>query len=232
LHHLDRAQKRRVEEAARDYLGEVRTRQPNGPYLLSGYSGGGITAYEMAQQLKAAGEEVAVLALLDTPLPVRPALTKPDKAMIKMAEIRSKGPAYLVEWVRARYAWEIEKRQGPGSAAAGNEFNNVKIQNAFLEAVGTYQTAPWSGPLTLFRPPLDQHWKVTGGHWVSSEKEYVFEDNEWRKYVPHMQVVEVPGDHESMVLAPNVTTLAQELREVIAAALHRDADWPEATAAE
>ena len=226
---------RTVQDAARDYLVEIRTRQPNGPYLLSGYSGGGITAYEMAQQLRDAGEEVAVLALLDTPLPVRPSLSKPDKALIKIAELRGKGVAYIGEWARNRIAWEKEKRAGAmdGGGAPGAEFNNIKIQNAFLQAVGAYQTPSWAGPLSLFRPALDFHWKVTGGNWVSSEKEYVFEDNDWRKYAPHIQVIEVPGDHEAMVLAPNVTTLAQELREVIAAALGSDdADWSQATAAE
>ena len=46
-------------------------------------------------------------------------------------------------------------------------------------------------------------------------------------------MIEGPGDHEAMVLAPNVTTLAQELREVIGAALGSDEDdWSQATAAE
>jgi thioesterase domain-containing protein len=50
--------------------------QPKGPYLLGGFSGGGLTAWEMARQLEAAGEEVALLVLLDTPLPMRPALSR------------------------------------------------------------------------------------------------------------------------------------------------------------
>ena len=54
---------------ASDYLAEVRRVQPEGPYLLGGFSGGGLTAYEMARQLLAAGEEVALLALLATRLP-------------------------------------------------------------------------------------------------------------------------------------------------------------------
>ena len=63
---------------------------------MAGYSGGGITAYEMAQQLRKAGQDVAVLAMLDTPLPVRPALSRPDKALIKLAELRAKGrPIWL-----------------------------------------------------------------------------------------------------------------------------------------
>ena len=228
--HTDMAQ------AAADYLGELRQFQPHGPYLLAGYSGGGVTAYEMAQQLRAAGEEVAVLALLDTPLPVRPALRRKDKALIKLTELRREGPGFLIEWARNRLAWELGKRAGTdGSAqsAPGAEFNNIKIQDAFLTAVGSYDTPRWDGALTLFRPPLDHHWRVSDGNWVTSEREYAFADNDWRKYAPNIQVIEVPGDHDSMMLAPNVTTLAQELREVIANALDApSADWPQATAAE
>ena len=52
---------------ARDYLAELRTVQPHGPYLLGGFSGGGITAYEMARQLLAEGESVPLIVMLDTP---------------------------------------------------------------------------------------------------------------------------------------------------------------------
>ncbi|MEM6305523.1 MAG: hypothetical protein AAF744_12455, partial [Pseudomonadota bacterium] len=170
-----------------------------------------------------------------TPLPVRPALTRRDKALIKLAEFRRKGPGYLIEWARNRIAWERQKRAGcaPEAAAPGAEFNNVKVQNAFLQAVRSYDTQRWEGPMTLFRPPLDHHWNVSGGMWVTAEKEYVFEDNDWRKYAPHMEVVEVPGDHEAMVLTPSVTVLAQELGEVIATALsERSGDATGRTAAE
>lgn len=48
------------------YIQEIRRIQPNGPFLLGGYSFGGRIAYLMAQKLRAAGEEVALLALFDT----------------------------------------------------------------------------------------------------------------------------------------------------------------------
>jgi acyl transferase domain-containing protein/thioesterase domain-containing protein/acyl carrier protein len=226
---------RDVAEAARDYLIEIRKVQPEGPYLLGGYSGGGITAYEMAQQLRAAGQEVAALAMLDTPLPVRPSLTSVDKAIIKLTEVRRKGPGYLIEWLRARRAWQQAQRDGTATAVDGDgAFNNEKIRDAFLTAVGSYQTPAWDGPMTLFRPPMDFHWKVSGDRWVTSEKEYLYADNDWARYVPHLDVIEVPGDHESMVLAPNVTVLAQELSEIIARNLgHDDEDaFDTATAAE
>jgi acyl transferase domain-containing protein/thioesterase domain-containing protein/acyl carrier protein len=227
----DSAPHETVEEAAGDYIVELRQVQPKGPYLLSGFSGGGITAYEMARQLRAAGEEVAVLALLDTPLPVRPSLSKPDKALIKLAELREKGPRYLLEWAQNRIAWEKTKRQGKTDETQAAQFNNTRIEAAFLRAVTRYQTPEWDGPMLLLRPVLDRKYKVSNGNWVSSAREYVFADNDWTRYAPHVQVIEVPGDHDSMVLSPNVVVMAAELREVINEALADDTPR-QATAAE
>ena len=224
-------------DAARAYVEELRQVQPHGPYMLGGFSGGGITAYEMAQQLKAAGEEVSVLALLDSPLPVRPALSRPDKTLIKLHEFKRKGPRYFSEWARNRWEWELRKRNAPRPEEnVATAFNNVKVELAFRDAIEIYQVKPWDGPLTLFRPPLDRHWKVSGGKWVSSEREYVFADNDWGKWAPKIEVVEVPGDHDSMVLVPNVSVLAEKLRSYLDQADVRHPNkagtWSNATAAE
>jgi acetoacetyl-CoA synthetase len=56
----------RVEDMAAFYLDSLRELQPKGPYLLVGYSFGGLVALEMAQQLSENQNEVALLALLDT----------------------------------------------------------------------------------------------------------------------------------------------------------------------
>ena len=151
-----------LEEAAASCIAELRQIQPHGPYLLGGFSGGGLTAWEMSRQLRAAGEDVAIVVLLDTPMPMPTPLSRADRAMIKAAE-------------------------------------------------------PWTGGrVVLYRPPLDRRWKVTGGNWVNSGREYVFADNEWTPYAPRIEVVEVPGDHDSMVLEPNVRVLAARLRAALA----------------
>ncbi len=56
----------RVEDMVSLYVKEIRRVQPHGPYFLGGYCGGGTVAYEAAQQLHAAGEQVGMLALFDT----------------------------------------------------------------------------------------------------------------------------------------------------------------------
>ena len=56
----------RIEDMAEFYLDAIRQVQPHGPYLLAGYSLGGLVTFEMAQRLTAAGEKVALLAMLDS----------------------------------------------------------------------------------------------------------------------------------------------------------------------
>jgi phthiocerol/phenolphthiocerol synthesis type-I polyketide synthase E len=56
----------RIEDMAALYAKEIRRIQPYGPYFLGGYCMGGTVAFEVAQQIQAQGERVALLALLDT----------------------------------------------------------------------------------------------------------------------------------------------------------------------
>lgn len=60
----------RIEDMATHYIEALRTVQPKGPYFLGGWSFGGWVAFEMAQQLQKSGEEVALLAVLDTLAPI------------------------------------------------------------------------------------------------------------------------------------------------------------------
>jgi acyl transferase domain-containing protein/thioesterase domain-containing protein/acyl carrier protein len=212
----DQAPHETLVEAATDCIAEMRQVQAHGPYLLGGFSGGGITAYEIARQLEAAGEKVSLLVLLDTPLPVRPSLSRPDKLLIKLADLRQGGLGFLKQWVARRIAWELQRRRG-GSVAApsAHQLHNAEIEAAFRAALPAYPLQSWNGPAVLFRPPLDRHWKVTRRRWVSAAREYVFEDNDWTRYMPALTVIEVPGDHDSMVLEPNVRVLASQIKACI-----------------
>lgn len=63
--------KSRMEDMASYYIEAIREIQPQGPYLLGGWSFGGVVAFEMAQQLHSSGEQVALLALIDSSAPQR-----------------------------------------------------------------------------------------------------------------------------------------------------------------
>jgi acyl transferase domain-containing protein/thioesterase domain-containing protein/acyl carrier protein len=210
---------RSVKEAARDYIAEIRAIQPHGPYMLGGFSGGGITAYEIAQQLTEAGEEVAALVMLDTPLPQRRALSRADRIAIQLQELRAGGFAYPFRWLARRIWWEFAKRRRKVDEAGESPvFHNAAIEAAFLDSVAGYGLQPWAGPLALFRPPLVGKWQLSAGRLVNSERAYVTHDNDWSEWAPRLQVFEVPGDHDSMVLEPNVRVLAARMGKVIEAA--------------
>ncbi|MBM1220410.1 SDR family NAD(P)-dependent oxidoreductase [Ponticoccus sp. SC2-23] len=210
---------RDLTEAARDMIAEMRQIQPSGPYMIGGFSGGGITAYDIARQLKDAGERVDVLVMLDTPLPQRRPLSRRDKNMIHVLEFKAQGPSYPFRWV----AGKLRDKLGSITMEATDEtaaaqFHDARIEAAFYDAIARYEVSAWDGPLTLFRPPLVGRWEVAPGKWISSERAYVLPDNDWTGFAPNIQVIEVPGDHDSMVLEPNVRVLAARMRRLFEAA--------------
>ncbi|WP_370227186.1 SDR family NAD(P)-dependent oxidoreductase [Cognatishimia sp.] len=207
-----------ITRAARDYIDEMREVQPHGPYMLGGFSGGGITAYEIAHQLKAMGEEVSLVVMLDTPLPQRRPLSREDRIKIQLQELKSGGVGYLYRWAKNRIAWEIQKRRPHGETHADEgeaQFHNAEIEAAFLRAVSTYQVRPWSGRVALYRPPMVGKWQVAEDRLVDKDRAYVLADNDWGQFVADLSVLEVPGDHDSMVLEPNVRVLASHIRKAI-----------------
>jgi acyl transferase domain-containing protein/thioesterase domain-containing protein len=207
------------EEMARDYLKEIRTVQPLGPYLIGGFSGGGITAYEMAQQLLAAGEEVSLLILLDTPLPTKSNLGLLDRSRIHLQDLKRHGPSYLSAWAKKRVQWELARFQqqalGDEEASDPSNFRSKAIEKAFYQALDNYQLKPYPREVTLFRPRLDQAHRLPGNRVANSLRELVWEDNGWSQHVAKVEVFEVPGNHDSMVLEPNVRVLAALLRTCI-----------------
>ena len=209
------------EAMARDYIEELRTVQPEGPYMIGGFSGGGITALEMARQLREAGQKVDLLLLLDTPLPERPPLTVGDRAHIKLQELKQRGPAYLSEWARNRFAWEVTRLQKRFNGSdedlihTPDQFQNEAIEKAFRDALPLYSVQAYDGTLVLFRPKLDRAYVLGEGRVLDSDKEWVWEDNGWSPYCKDIEVYEMPGDHDSMVLEPNVRVMAEQLRACI-----------------
>jgi amino acid adenylation domain-containing protein len=87
----------RVEDIARYYLDEIRTVQPSGPYCLGGLSSGATIAYEMARQLLACGEQVALLASLDgSAVPAgQTRRVDPSYALRFLANLGSNAPYWL-----------------------------------------------------------------------------------------------------------------------------------------
>ena len=203
------------EEMAQDYLAEIRAVQPYGPYLLAGFSGGGLVAYEMAQQLSAAGETVASLILLDTPYPEDVDLSFRDRLTIKLEDLRQQRGAFLARWMRNRIAWELRRwrKTEMDEGSTSEQFHNEAVEAAFLRALSAYSGKSYDGPVLLLRPKLEIAYHLPDGRKLNVDRGLLKADNGWEPYADHLTILEVPGGHDSMVLEPNVRVLAGVMRD-------------------
>lgn len=208
------------EEMAAAYLQEVREVQPRGPYLLGGFSGGGVTALEMARQLRATGERVALLAMLDTPAPsMRQPLTVADKVAIQLQNIARYKFGYARHWWHSRQQWkrDLAARDSATVPEPGMQ-HSVEIEAAFVRALNRYEVGMYDGEITLYRPPHPVEFRLPRRRGIDDRRDFVQDDNGWRRHCQHVEIVNVPGDHDSMVLEPHVRVLAEAMRNAIQAA--------------
>ena len=203
---------------ARDYLSEIRRVQPHGPYLLAGYSGGGLVALEMARQLREQNESVEQLAMFDTPLPRQPALSLMDKAWMKAQDIRRHRARFFASWLRDRRK-TVQDRQTEERALRSPQetegFSNIRIELAFRAAARAYQVRDYDGHVVLFRPAPTPFYHLSGGRRLQEGRNIILPDNGWGSFLSDMDVVEVPGDHDTMMLEPFVRVLAERLRHLL-----------------
>jgi amino acid adenylation domain-containing protein len=109
----------RVEEMAAHYLKEMRSLQPEGPYLVGGYCFGGIVAFEMAQRLQQLGEQVALLVLFNAPSPIYIRRQRQARAnsggvvSSRWEKLRLRGKKqkfrYLINTLKAALGWRIRQ---------------------------------------------------------------------------------------------------------------------------
>lgn len=128
-----------VAEEAREYLAALRTVQPQGPYLLAGYCLSGLIAFEMARQLLAAGEEVGLLALIDTERPstARTVFTNNWHRWERLQHMGSvlRDLIRRDDKVRFSAAWELVRRK----LRLTPEWRVIRPNEAFYKSKMSYQ---------------------------------------------------------------------------------------------
>ena len=133
----------RVPEMAAYYLSRVREVCPEGPYLLGGLCAGGVIAFEMALQLRAAGQPVGLVALFDSAdaraetkpyLNARRRLARflgPDRGRPAAAPSNGHAPAAGIEngnGHAARPAARLDRLVRKGGRAFGKVANVVRYE--------------------------------------------------------------------------------------------------------
>lgn len=199
---------------ARRYLELLRAAQPHGPYHLGGWCFGGVVAYEAARQLRAAGDEVAELVLFDSraPIPENAPADADDATLLSWfardlavpygrrldiapAQLRALSDEDMFEHVLRR-AREIEVLPADADGARLRRYFEVYLANGI--ALQTYEAGDYAGPMTLFRA---QHEAADYGPRLG-----------WERVVSRpFAVVDVPGDHNSMMHEPHVRALARHV---------------------
>jgi thioesterase domain-containing protein len=210
----------RVEEMAALYLEAVRGVQPSGPYFLGGWSLGGVVAFEMARRLEARGEEVALLALLDTNDPTAPARQAPeDFTSIMYSFARDLGlPLGELKISRRRFerlgrdeklAYVLERAKGAGCVPAeigpAQMGNLLRVFESNVRALRAYEAREFGGRVTYFRAGESGGVRAAATGWEGLAAGGV-------------EVQVVPGDHYRMLRAPQVGFLSERLRVCLEAA--------------
>lgn len=155
-----------VQEMAAYYIDEIRTVQPEGPYYLGGQSSGGLIAFEMAQQLRDQGEEVALLALIDTQdpsirqMPIK--MSVHNRISFHLNAFMKLGSAYALEKIEYRLK---EIRGGLERVVAKmasriytrleqplpQQLRYTYVREAIRQAMTNYTPPNYEGRITLFR---------------------------------------------------------------------------------
>jgi thioesterase domain-containing protein/acyl carrier protein len=216
-----------IEEMIVDYVAALRQLQPAGPYYLAGWSTGGIFAFALAESLERQGEEVALLALLDTPLPtICDGIDLSDDARF-LCDLVNYANRFSGTDVRFNYA-EMSalapeerfgtilaeaRRQGTIPADAPEPFIRrlVNVGKANVQVIQGYAPRPIHAPVQLFVP------KTKGGlAEVSGRALPDANDLGWSSEVGQaVEVHELPGDHFTMMVGEGAARLARQLAALL-----------------
>ena len=209
----------RIEAMAQFYIQQLQSRQPVGPYAFLGFSFGGLVAYEMAQQLTEAGEQVSFLGMLDTWQPgqlkavkhaAQPMLRR-TWGRLRLVRLNTQKlsllqlTAYLGGRVKGRVL-RIAFGRFSRSAAVNLPESMRQVRDINLTAAARYTLRPYSGKIILFRA-------------VDDDDQALPEDLNWRAYARGgVDLIRLPGDHGQILAEPNLSFMTRQLEALLAPA--------------
>ncbi|WP_439846851.1 non-ribosomal peptide synthetase DhbF [Bacillus subtilis] len=153
-----------LDDMAADYIKQIRTVQPKGPYHLLGWSLGGNVVQAMATQLQNQGEEVSLLVMLDAyPNHFLPIKEAPDdeEALIALLALGGYDPDSLGDKpLDFEAAIEILRRDGSALASL-DETVILNLKNTYVNSVGilgSYKPKTFRGNVLFFRSTIIPEW--------------------------------------------------------------------------
>jgi thioesterase domain-containing protein len=209
---------RTIEDLAAHHVREIRRAQPTGPYQICGLCWAGLVAFEMAAQLREAGEEVALLALIDTSCPgyerSQPTHRRVQGEARKIWRLTAQNlrrlaalePREVPGFLRQRLSNIVRRVAGVAVFRWSVRFQRPllaefrQMPRALLQAGWSYRPRPYAGRITLFRVAAKP----------SPRKPDPFAG--WAGFAADgLDVHEVAGGHNTMMREPHVQSLAERL---------------------
>ncbi len=194
-----------LESTLVDYVAALQAIQPHGPYLLGGYSGGGVLAYEMAQQLQQKGEEVALLVLIDT---YHPAISsRPFSWPERLHRLRDEKLDFFKGFWQGKLVYPVSltyimNRYVKRGKRVPFKFRRPVLEYFFFKTKQQYKPEPYHGQVLLVRSnevfPAYDHVSLQLG---------------WDGLLADLRVVKLPGNHFTIVQEPHVRNLAQAIED-------------------
>jgi thioesterase domain-containing protein len=180
-----------VEALAHYEIGQIRRYRPHGPYLIAGHCAGGTLAFEVAQQLIAAGQEVALLALIGSPFP-----SMFGRASLLWVRLSGYAKALTPSGFTRKLWLRLERQKAEAIVGAAALTARQRVESATVAAVRSYTPRPYPGQLDLF---------VTADAWHRS--------NRWRAFAGSLCEHRLEDfEVNDLLLGPNVSILAASLQ--------------------
>ena len=206
----------RIEDMAAHYIQAMQSVQPNGPYLLAGWSFGGVLAFEMARQLGVQGEEISLLAMLDARSPDylkhSQRLTFMGRLAIFLSRIRTLSPREQFSSVFGLVKQRTHRLLVKATFIfckrmrfhVPDSYRKLGIPYFHKLALKRYHPQPYPGRLILFQAE-DQ------GCVTETDRKLTWENFA----LGGVEVIPVPGDHGTFIEEPHVRVLARKLQDCI-----------------
>ena len=214
-----------IQEMASSYLSAMREVQAHGPYHLAGWSMGGLIAVEMAQQLQAHGESVAMLGLIDAPGPRNRCVQTRSRASL-LVDLWGNALGFTEDDLAplsglAQIEMVLLRAQGAGlvprAFTVADAERQLRVIEAHAVAVMRHVPASYSGPAVLFQAEKSVEIGFTDG---------------WEACVTGgVAAYTLPGDHNGIVEPAQSAQLALLIRKHLDAANQKPAPVQEATCA-
>ncbi len=189
----------RIEDMAQFYLADLKKLQPEGPYVLIGYSFGGLVALEMAQRLSDEGKHIQLLVMVDA-YPHPRQMSRRQRLLLGLQRTKRRisqmsqqsfpdALSYVIGGLKHRFGLAAGPDRNPDSPEASRlslAATTLQVKRKAYLALARYQPRPYAGKIKFLKSESDEYFP---GDPLPV----------WAKLAADFEVETVPGSHLDMV---------------------------------